>query len=359
MFNVKKKEYLYKKDYEAPVRDLLPKEFEPDYGITKVNYWTPPEVSRYEDLEYYRFCVDQCIKCACCRLVAREWDRICPSGELGAFESYYASGKNLLIWGLLRDEIELTEEIAKIFYHCTLCGNCTQQCAVPHIHGNMVYWFEAFREKAVAMGIGPLPEHKEQAVNIDAEHNPYGEPHTRRLDWLPFSVEDLPDKAEIVFFAGCTDSYLEKRAAQSMVEILKKAGVDFTISKDERCCGMPLQRTGQTAEAKERATYVVEDLHRLQPKIVVTNCAGCYRMLKEDYPNRYGMKLNFEVVPSASLVLDLIEKGNIKLKKNGINKITYHDPCELGRLKGVYESPREVLAKIPGVELIEMKRNRE
>ena len=350
-----------------PTHELYPKEYLPGRGITrKVTYKSERIVplERFKDLEHYSDVLYYCVKCGQCRSIYQEpgRGRTCPSGDLRRFEAYYLGGKNLLLWGLLRGKISWSKYLAEILYHCTLCGNCAQQCQVVEIHYYALEWLEAARREAVRLGFGPMPEHKRFGEHTAKEHNPYLEPHEKRWDWLPFNKESLPEKAEVVYFVGCTSSYRQKEIAIATVNILKKLGVNFTIlwreGFDEWCCGSPLERTGQVEIVKELAEHNIAAIERTGANTVITSCAGCYRMLKEDYRERYGLKSEFDVLHMLHLILDYVKKGKLKLKELKA-KVTYHDPCHLGRHMGVYEEPRELLRMIPGLELIEMERTKE
>ena len=327
-------------------------------GITDQFVLVRDPFERFGDLEGYKADFHQCIKCFGCKSVNGIWSPACPSSEYGWFATRTGGGKMLLLEGITKGELELTKDVAETFYQCTLCGNCQEQCKVPLHHWGMTDYFEALREYAVEKGVGPMPIHSEIAESIEETHNPYNESHADRLKWMP-SNEKLPEKADIVYFVGCTTSYRQKRIANSTFEILKSAGADFTIMPDEWCCGDPLQRTGQRKRAEKCAEHNVEEIKKTGAKTVVTSCAGCYLMLREDYPERYGLKGDFEVVHAPDLILDLIDEGKLQLTKDVDKKVTYHDPCHLGRYSGVYESPRELLKMIPGLELVEMERNRE
>ncbi|MFX0088020.1 MAG: 4Fe-4S dicluster domain-containing protein, partial [Candidatus Hodarchaeota archaeon] len=109
------------------------------------------KLERNKDLEYYKDIFYQCGKCGTCRTAYQEdcWPRVCPSGEFGKFEAYYLGGKNLLSWAVTSDQLKWTKNLAKIFYKCSLCLACTQQCQIPEIHHYAGEWLMAMREKAV------------------------------------------------------------------------------------------------------------------------------------------------------------------------------------------------------------------
>jgi len=361
MSEKKKYPYVMTKDPEYYAKKYYVKNIPlPGRGFyKKIVLPTIKDYERCREPEYYQEILKMCIKCGTCRYVYRDWDRICPSGEYGGFETYYLGGKNQLLRGLLRGEIKLTDSLVKRFYHCTLCGACQVQCQIAEIHNNALEWLESFRELAVEKGFGPMPRQKAFGEHITKEHNPYMESHAHRLDWLPVPKKKLPKKADTVFFVGCTSSYRQTNIAKATFEILKKLGQNFTVLEDEWCCGSPPQRTGQRKIGEESAQHNLEEIKKTGAKTVVTSCAGCYRMLKDDWKNRYGLKYGFKVVHTPALLVDLIKKGQLKLKKKVEMKVTYHDPCHIGRHMGVYEEPRELLQSIPGVELVEMPRNRE
>ena len=330
-------------------------------GITKL--LTVPDqldLDRNKHIEYYQDLVYQCGKCGTCRTVYQkaDWARICPSGEVGKFESYYLGGRNLLTWAITSGQLQWSENMAKIFFHCTLCLACTQQCQIPEIHNYAGEWLMAMREESVKQGYGPMPEHKKYTEHVEKEHNPYFENHGDRLNWLPSNIKLTPN-AKIAYFVGCTSSYREKNVAKSTAEILNSLGVEFTILKEEHCCGSPVYMTGQAEKAKNMAESNVKIFKDAGIEKIITSCAGCYRALKETYPNKFGLEHGIEVVHLPEFLLEKLNNDELKLTKELKMKITYHDPCHIGRHMGVYDPPREVLKKIPGIELIEMSRNKE
>ncbi|TFG03532.1 MAG: hypothetical protein EU539_12155, partial [Promethearchaeota archaeon] len=166
--------------------------FLPGKGITKIK--TVPdqqELERNKDLDYYKDIFYQCGKCGTCRTAYQEegWPRVCPSGEFGKFEAYYLSGKNLLTWAISTDQLNWTENLAKIFYQCSVCLACTQQCQIPEIHHYAGEWLMAMREEAVRQGYGPMPEQVRYTEHVKKENNPYMEKHEDRLKWLPSHIK--------------------------------------------------------------------------------------------------------------------------------------------------------------------------
>jgi len=209
--------------------------------------------------------------------------------------------------------------------------------------------------------MGHYPKAAERLkANVLEAHNISGDESDERVDWLEF-LDELPDdryqkeKAEVAYFVGCVASYfpLVQKIPQAFVEILGKAGVDFTLlGGEEWCCGFPLIGAGMKKEAKALIQHNVEMMKKKGVKRAVFACPSCYHTWMEAYDT------DIEIFHSTQFIKELINEGKITFKEQK-RKVTYHDPCDLGRASGVYEPPREILRAIPGVELIEMESNRE
>ncbi|TFG05557.1 MAG: (Fe-S)-binding protein [Promethearchaeota archaeon] len=307
-------------------------------------------------LEAVKDWIHQCSRCSSCKYIYRDYNSSCPSGEKFWFETFWASGRVWMAKGIVNGDIDWSDSLIRALYACPLCGNCSIQCK-QDVSAHLLDIFEAFREEAVKAGKGPLPVHKTFADGIQKENNPYNEPHKSRLDWL--GDLDLPKTAEVLYYVGCTSSYRQKEIAQATFSLLKKLNVNFTISPGEWCCTSPLLRTGQTAIAAPVVRHNLAVLQQTEAKIVIFSCAGCYRTFKEDYPKILGTELNAEVLHVTEFLLELLKNGTLRFTRNFPHKITYHDPCHMGRHVGVYDAPRELLKSVLGLELIEMPRNRE
>ncbi|MHA1762913.1 MAG: (Fe-S)-binding protein [Promethearchaeota archaeon] len=212
---------------------------------------------------------------------------------------------------------------------------------------------EALREMAVKH-IGPGPNQQALVGRALKTYNPYGEPNSTNEDLK--KQYNLPDKAEWVYFIGCTSNYRQQKIRDATIRFLKNAGINFTLI-DEHCCTSPMIRTGQIDIVKDFMIYNVEQIRKTGASKVVTSCAGCYRTIKKDF-EKFGVKPDFEIYHAVEVIKELIDANKLQFKKSYNKKVTYHDPCHLGRHMGIYQTPREIYKKIPGLTLVEMERNK-
>ena len=289
--------------------------------------------------EAVKFCY-QCGKC----------DTVCPWNRVRKF-----SVRKLIreaTFGL--SEIE-REEI----WRCTTCGKCPQKCPrdVKQID-DMV----ALRRMATGYGVFPaaVKPYRTISAGLTAQGNPFNEDRKTRGDWAEgLSVKPFAEGMEVLYFPGCYLSYDPrlKKVAQATAKILCKAGVDFGIlGSKENCCGESIRKTGNEAVFKRLARENIKTFIDNGVKKILVSSPHCYHTFKNEYPE---FKVNFEVVHISQYLFELVNEGRLQITKEYEKKIMYHDPCYLGRHNGIYDEPRGVLKKIPGVELGEFAESRE
>jgi heterodisulfide reductase subunit D len=308
--------------------------------------------------------LDACVKCGSCVEVCPVYSQ---NKELEAtMGGVFTSLKSVIkkTYGLpgMIFGSENTEEALKKYsdqpYLCTLCGRCALECPA---------FIDTKQVRTALRGFmvekGNYPQSMDQlAETLKRVHNIIGEPSEDRAAWVQALGEPPKDmfqreRAKVVYFTGCVASYfpMTKRIPQSFVQILGKAGVDFTLlGGEEWCCGFPLIAAGMKKKAE---TYMEHNLEKVREKgaeSVVFACPSCYHTWNEAYRAGNGLQL----FHSTQFLKKLLDEGKIRFKEK-ITRVTYHDPCDLGRASGVYEAPREILRSIPGVELVEMEGNRD
>jgi heterodisulfide reductase subunit D len=249
---------------------------------------------------------------------------------------------------------EIDQQWVRLLYLCTDCGRCAQDC--PSGLDLSVVLAE-LRAWLARNDVPQPPAHQAMVSAIGGSRNRYGAPPAARSEWLG-SVRTR-QRADVVFFAGCVMSYDQIQLARSTVNVLRKAGVDFTVlGPDEWCCGQPLLQAGEESLFCQLAAHNLAAIERTGAVQLVTGCPGCYLTLKKTYPSR-GFRPKCEVLHSSELVARLFDRGKLgfvrspfagwKGREKAANAVAYHDPCALGRKCGIFEPPRRILESLPGV----------
>jgi heterodisulfide reductase subunit D len=307
--------------------------------------------------------IDACTRCGeClkyCPVYAQKGEEeIDPRGKIQSFKSFIRSQYGLWarIFGPKKLDEEKLKKFSEMVYRCTLCGECSVSCPVSIDAKNL--WL-ALRETLTEMGHYPEAADRLKA-NLLETYNISGTENEERTEWLEF-LDELPDhqyqkkRAQVAYFVGCVASFfpLVQRIPQAFIEILDRAGVDFTLlGGDEWCCGFPLIGAGMKKEAETLVRHNLEKMKEKGVERAVFACPSCYHTWVEEY------ETDLEIFHSTQFIKALIHEGKISFGEKSV-KVTYHDPCDLGRASEVFDPPRDILRAIPGVELVEMESNRE
>jgi len=280
----------------------------------------------------------RCFQCGLC-------DTVCPWNRVTTFS----------MRKLVREAtFGLTDIESEDMWRCTTCGRCPQRCPrdVKQIESGVAL-------RRISTGYGVFP-HAVQPVRTIAgslvgEGNPLNEERSKRANWakelgVPAFTEDM----EILYFPDCYCSYDArlKKVAVATAKILQKAGVNFGIlGEKEVCCGESIRKTGDEDVFRRLAKENIKAFIDNGVKKILVSSPHCLHTFKNEYPE---FMVKFEVIHMAQFLKQLIDEGRIEITKDYAKRVTYHDPCYLGRHNDIFDEPRAVLGSVPGVEFTEL-----
>ncbi|MFI7027217.1 (Fe-S)-binding protein [Microbispora rosea] len=250
-----------------------------------------------------------------------------------------------------------------VLWSCTNCGACVEQCPVDIEHIDHIL---DMRRYQVMIESSFPSEAGVMLKNLENKGNPWGMSEMKRAEWIeeldfevPIIDSTMPEDVEYLFWVGCAGALEDraKKTTKAVAELLHIAGVKFgVLGPMEACTGDPARRLGMEFLFNMLAQQNIETLNEAGVKKIVATCPHCFNTLANEYPQLGG---TYEVVHHTQLLAHLVEEGRLTPITPIEEKITYHDPCFLGRHNKVYAQPRDIMAKVPGVQTQEMHRCKE
>jgi Fe-S oxidoreductase len=250
-----------------------------------------------------------------------------------------------------------------VLWSCTNCGACVEECPVDIEHIDHI---TSMRRHQVLIESAFPQEASSMLKNLENKGNPWGMGENKRTEWineLDFEVPvvngTIGDDIEYLFWVGCAGALEDraKKTTKAIAQLLHTAGVSFAVlGPAESCTGDPARRMGNEFVYSMLAQQNIETLNEAGARKIVASCPHCFNTIANEYPQLGG---NYEVIHHTQLLARLVAEGQLTPVNPIEEKITYHDPCFLGRHNKIYTAPREIMEQVPGVQAQEMHRCKE
>ena len=282
---------------------------------------------------------------------------VCPVTEVTRDEAHTPTAFHTNVVAMDKGHLTI-EDVARDYVHCTQCGACELRCPNTLFTGDFyrfrtrtVDLVKAVRALAVDAGVEQPNWKRWNELTDNAKNEPV-------LDGAPVSQErvadwaeglDLPIGGETVLFCDCEAAFYRTTVPRSVAQILRKAGVEFGLMREQWCCGGPAAEMGYVEQARRFAEHNVADWRAVGAKRILVLDPHDYISFTEDYPAYFGDDYDFEIVLVIELVAELLRDGQLTLSVPVEKVVTYHDACRLNKRKGIHAAPREILRAIPGL----------
>jgi heterodisulfide reductase subunit D len=281
---------------------------------------------------------------------------VCPVMQVTRNEQHTPTAFHANVVAMEKGHLSIAD-VADDYVYCTQCGACELRCPNTLFTGDFyrhrtrtVKLVKAMRALAVEAGIEQPNWKRWVELTLDYKNEPVIEVPVRQENVRRWAEGlDLPIGGETIMFVDCEAAFYRTSVARSTAQLLKAAGVEFGLMREQWCCGGPAAEMGYVAASRQLAEHNVADWRAVGAKRIIAIDPHDYISFTEDYPDYFGEAYDFEIVYITELLAELIREGRLKLTKPIQRTVTYHDPCRLNKRKGIYQSPREILRAIPGL----------
>ncbi|MFZ5644324.1 MAG: (Fe-S)-binding protein [Bacillota bacterium] len=288
--------------------------------------------------------IQKCMQCGLCT-ASCPWGRMEEKSEYNVREMFHMGR-------LGYDGYESDDYL----FACTTCNQCAVKCPrgikIPTVVRSM---------RSVIAETGGIPKNLKAVLgSISSQGNPWSQEKDERTAWTKgFDVPEFTPDKEYLLYVCCTSAYdgRSQKVARAIVELLKAAGVSFgIIGNEEKCCGESVRKIGAEEDFQKLAEYNINLFNGKGVKKIITTSPHCLYTFKTEYPEFGG---EYEVVHYTELLQQLIADGKLNFSKPVAKKVIYHEPCYLGRHSRVFEAPRDLMGKVPDLNVMEYQNNKD